>query len=92
MRNTCTNPRDIQGASATKALSTALVVGQQSQPIFTDILDYIATIKFTITATEVSLFETTIRYLARMLSGGDLFKGPLSNLIMDASSVDTLLT
>ena len=88
--NTCSNPRNNWGASAVDALSTALVM--QSQPIVTDILDYIATIDYTTTATEVSLFETTIRYLGGMLSGYDLLKGPLSNLATNASAVDTLLT
>ncbi len=88
--NTCTNPRNNWGASAVDALSTALVM--ESQPIVTDIVDYIATIDYTTTATEVSLFETTIRYLAGMLSGYDLLKGPLSNLTTNASAVDTLLT
>lgn len=87
--DTCTNPRNNWGASAVDALSTALVMG--SQPIVTDILDYIATIDYTTTATEVSLFETTIRYLAGMLSGYDLLEGPLSNLTTNASAVDTLL-
>lgn len=88
--NTCTNPRNNWGASAVDALSTALVM--ESQPIVTDILDYIATIDYTTTATEVSLFETTIRYMAGMLSGYDLLNGPLSNLTTNASAVDTLLT
>ena len=88
--NQCTNPRNNWGASAVDALSTALVM--ESQPIVTEILDYIATIDYTTTATEVSLFETTIRYLAGMLSGYDLLKGPLSNLATNASAVDTLLT
>ena len=88
--NTCTNPRNNWGASAVDALSTALVM--ENQPIVTDILDYIATIDYTTTATEVSLFETTIRYMAGMLSGYDLLKGPLSNLTTNTSAVDTLLT
>ena len=88
--NTCTNPRNNWGASAVDALSTALVM--ENQPIVTDILDYIATIDYTTTTTEVSLFETTIRYMAGMLSGYDLLKGPLSNLTTNASSVDKLLT
>lgn len=88
--NTCTNPRNNWGASAVDALSTALVM--ESQPIVTDILNYIATIDYTTTTTEVSLFETTIRYLGGMLSGYDLLKGPLSDLATTASAVDTLLT
>ena len=88
--NTCTNPRNNWGASAVDALSTALVM--ENQPVVTDILDYITTIDYTTTATEVSLFETTIRYMAGMLSGYDLLKGPLSNLTTNTSAVDTLLT
>lgn len=88
--NTCSNPRNNWGASAVDALSTALVM--ESQPIVTDILNYIATIDYTSTATEVSLFETTIRYLGGMLSGYDLLKGPLAQLVTNSSTVDTLLT
>jgi len=33
------------------------------------ILEYIPTIDFATTSTEVSIFETTIRYLGGMLSG-----------------------
>ena len=88
--NTCTNPRNNWGASAVDALSTALVM--ESQPIVDDILNYIATIDYTTTTTEVSLFETTIRYMAGMLSGYDLLTGPLSNLTTNFSLVDTLLT
>ena len=88
--NTCTNPRNHWGASAVDALSTALVM--ESQPIVDDILTYITTIDYTTTTTEVSLFETTIRYLAGMLSGYDLLKGPLSNSTTNVSLVDNLLT
>lgn len=88
--NTCSNPRNNWGASAVDALSTALVM--ESQPIVTDILNYIATIDYTSTATEVSLFETTIRYLGGMLSGYDLLKGPLAQFVTNSSAVDTLLT
>ena len=88
--NTCGNPRNNWGASAVDALSTALVM--QSQSIVTDILDYIGTIDYTTTSTEVSLFETTIRYLGGMLSGYDLLKGPLSDLATNSSAVNTLLT
>lgn len=90
MTNMCSNPRNNWGASAVDALSTALVM--ESQPIVTDILNYIATIDYTSTATEVSLFETTIRYLGGMLSGYDLLKGPLAQLVTNSSTVDTLLT
>lgn len=88
--STCSNPRNNWGASAVDALSTALVM--ELQPIVTDILDYIPSIDYTTTATEVSLFETTIRYLAGMLSGYDLLKGPLSNLTTNTSAINALLT
>lgn len=55
------------------------------------ILDHVDTIDFSKTDDEVSLFETTIRYLAGMLSGYDLLKGPASNLGLKSSQVDNLL-
>ena len=39
------------------------------------ILEYIPTINFDNTTTEVSLFETTIRYLGGLLSGKSVFEG-----------------
>lgn len=66
------------GASAVDALSTALVM--QCAPTVNEILQYIPTIDFSKTNEQVSLFETTIRYVAGMLSGYDLLKGPLANL------------
>lgn len=87
--NTCSNPRNHWGASAIDALSTALVM--EIEPIVADILAYIPTIDYTTTATQVSLFETTIRYLGGMLSGYDLLKGPLSKLTKNSAAVDALL-
>lgn len=55
------------GASAVDALSTALVM--QIPEIVDTILEFIPTINFDKTDTEVSLFETTIRYIGGMLSG-----------------------
>ncbi|KKY28024.1 putative glycoside hydrolase family 47 protein [Diplodia seriata] len=77
------------GASAVDALSTALVM--KDEQVVNQILEYIPTIDYTTTATEVSLFETTIRYLAGMLSAYDLLKGPLSDLASNSSQVDALL-
>lgn len=62
------------------------------EPIVHDILAYVSTIDFTKSATEVSLFETTIRYLAGLLSGYDLLTGPLSHLSSDDSTVQALLS
>jgi mannosyl-oligosaccharide alpha-1,2-mannosidase len=55
------------GASAVDALSTALVMG--NWPVVRQILEFIPEINFDNTTTEVSLFETTIRYLGGLLSG-----------------------
>lgn len=55
------------GASAVDAFSTALVM--QIPDIVDTILEYIPMINFDETADQVSLFETTIRYLGGMLSG-----------------------
>lgn len=52
----------------------------RQKDIVNQILDYIPTINYFNTTTEVSLFETTIRYLGGMLSGYDLLTGPLSDL------------
>lgn len=72
------------GASAVDALSTALIM--QNREIVNQILEYIPTIDYTTTATEVSLFETTIRYLGGMISAYDLLSGPLSGLADNVST------
>lgn len=87
--NGCGNSRNNWGASAIDALSTALIM--EIQPIVTEILEYVPTVDFTTTATGVSLFETTIRYLAGMLSAYDLLQGPLSHLSPSESAVESLL-
>ncbi|KOS47904.1 hypothetical protein ACN38_g1160 [Penicillium nordicum] len=79
------------GASAVDALSTAIVMGNKDA--VQKILDHIETIDFSKTKDEVSLFETTIRYLAGMLSGYDLLKDPATkNLAVKPTQVDALLT
>lgn len=55
------------------------------------IISYIPTINWYQTPIEVSLFETTIRYLGGMLSGYDLLSGPLANLAENPANVDALL-
>ena len=49
------------------------------------IVDYVPDIDWSVSADDqpVSLFETTIRYVAGLLSGYDLLKGPLSHLCDD---------
>ncbi|KAF2114470.1 glycoside hydrolase family 47 protein [Lophiotrema nucula] len=87
--NDFSDSRNAWGASAVDALSTALVM--QQKDIVNQIIEYIPTIDYTTTATEVSLFETTIRYLAGMLSGYDFLTGPLSDLAENKDNVDALL-
>ncbi|PSN68004.1 glycoside hydrolase [Corynespora cassiicola Philippines] len=88
--NSFSNSRNQWGASAVDALSTALVMREKE--IVNQILEYIPTINYFETPTEVSLFETTIRYLGGMISGYDFLKGPLSDLANDPAHVDALLT
>ncbi|KAK7547123.1 glycoside hydrolase [Phyllosticta citricarpa] len=87
--NTAGNSRNAWGASAVDALSTALVMGKTE--VVKQILDYIPTIDYTTTATEVSMFETTIRYLGGMISSYELLTGPLKNLSNDTRGVQALL-
>jgi len=71
------------GASAIDALSTALVMGNAD--VVKQIVDYVPDIDWSVSADDqpVSLFETTIRYVAGLLSGYDLLKGPRSDLCED---------
>ncbi|KAL3485520.1 glycoside hydrolase [Aspergillus germanicus] len=82
------NSRNGWGASAVDALSTAIIM--RNATIVDQIIDHIGGLDYSKTDSEVSLFETTIRYLAGMLSGYDLLKGPASGLV-DDSKVDVLL-
>ncbi|KAL2257758.1 hypothetical protein VTK26DRAFT_9219 [Humicola hyalothermophila] len=65
--NSFLDDRNGWGASAVDALSTALIM--ENWDVVDQILEYIPTINFDTTTTEVSLFETTIRYLGGLLSG-----------------------
>ncbi|TVY53891.1 putative mannosyl-oligosaccharide alpha-1,2-mannosidase 1B [Lachnellula cervina] len=87
--NSFSDSRNAWGASAVDAFSTAIVM--QIPEIVDTILNYIPTIDFDVTTEQVSLFETTIRYIGGMLSGYDLLKGPLSNLASNATAVDAVL-
>lgn len=55
--------------------------------IVNQIVDYVPDINWSVSANNqpVSLFETTIRYVAGLLSGYDLLSGPLSDLVDDVS-------
>ncbi|KAH8808493.1 glycoside hydrolase [Xylogone sp. PMI_703] len=86
------NSRNGWGASAIDAFSTALLM--QNKDVVNTILEYIPTIDFSTTSadsTEISLFETTIRYLGGLVSGYDLLTGPLANLASNKTLVDTVL-
>lgn len=87
--NSFSNSRNGWGASAVDALSTALIMGEKD--IVNQIIRYIPTVNWSETPIEVSLFETTIRYLGGMLSGYDLLKGPLTELADNQNDVDALL-
>jgi len=78
------------GASAVDAFSTALVM--EKWDVIDQILEYIPTINFDNTTTEVSLFETTIRYLGGLVSAYDLITGALSDHIKKTSDVEDILT
>lgn len=72
------------------ALSTAIIMGKTD--VVNTILNHVATIDYSQTDSDVSLFETTIRYLGGMLSGYDLLTGPASSMVQDSTLVDNLLT
>ncbi|KAI0869331.1 glycoside hydrolase family 47 protein [Hypoxylon argillaceum] len=88
---TYTNDRNGWGASAVDALSTALVM--KNTEVIHQIVDHIKTINFNQTVVggeDVSLFETTIRYLGGMVSAYDFLTGP-SKGVVDADSVQAIL-
>ncbi|KAK5662016.1 hypothetical protein OQA88_10127 [Cercophora sp. LCS_1] len=70
LTNRYSDDRNGWGASAVDALSTAIVM--RNYPVVEQIVKYIPTIDFDTTTDEVSLFETTIRYLGGLLSAVDL--------------------
>ena len=55
--------------------------------VVNQIVNYVPDIDWSVSIDDqpVSLFETTIRYVAGLLSGYDLLKGPLSGLVDDVS-------
>ncbi|KAI1141404.1 glycoside hydrolase family 47 protein [Hypoxylon sp. FL0543] len=86
------NDRNGWGASAVDAISTALVMGNQD--VINQIVEHIGSINFNATSPDsenVSLFETTIRYLGGMLSAYDFLTGPLKQYAKDQASVDKIL-
>lgn len=55
----------------------------RQKDIVNQVLDFVPTINFSKTDSEVSLFETTIRYLGGLVSGYDFLTGPLADLADD---------
>ncbi|KAI8955461.1 glycoside hydrolase family 47 protein [Xylaria longipes] len=85
------NDRNGWGASAVDALTTALVM--ENDEVIKQIVDHVATIDFSQTIAggeQVSLFETTIRYLGGMVSAYDFLTGPLKGTV-DEESVQKIL-
>ncbi|KAL2170210.1 hypothetical protein VTG60DRAFT_5078 [Thermothelomyces hinnuleus] len=88
--NKFADDRNGWGASAVDALSTALVM--KNWDVVNQILEYIPTINFDNTTTEVSLFETTIRYLGGLVSAYDIITNSLSQGIQKYPDVEAILT
>ncbi|KAI1826756.1 glycoside hydrolase family 47 protein [Xylaria intraflava] len=85
------NDRNGWGASAVDAISTAIIM--EKDDILKIIVDHIKSLDFTHTVKggeQLSLFETSIRYLAGMLSAYDFLTGPFAGKI-DTDSVQALL-
>ncbi|KAL1896145.1 Mannosyl-oligosaccharide alpha-1,2-mannosidase 1B [Sporothrix stenoceras] len=72
--NTYQDDRNGWGASAVDALSTALVM--ENEQAINQILAHVQNINFDTAIGDISLFETTIRYLGGLLSGYDLLTTP----------------
>ncbi|WPG99365.1 mannosyl-oligosaccharide alpha-1,2-mannosidase 1b [Acrodontium crateriforme] len=89
--NGFSNSRNGWGASAADAFSTALVMSKAD--IVNEILDYIPKINWGVSYDneQVSLFETTIRYLGGILSAYDFLTGPRANLAKNKQNVPKLL-
>ncbi|TQS31455.1 hypothetical protein Golomagni_08264, partial [Golovinomyces magnicellulatus] len=82
--NTYRDDRNGWGATAIDALSTAIIM--ENKDAVDQILKHIASVDFDRSDTDVSFFETSIRYLGGMLSGYDLLDGPMSHLINGGKS------
>lgn len=79
------------GASAIDAFTTAIIMNNYA--VVNQILDHIPTINWSKSYNDevVSLFETTIRYIAALLSGYDLLSGPHSDMCKDHNKLTVIL-
>ncbi|KAL1873107.1 hypothetical protein VTK73DRAFT_1112 [Phialemonium thermophilum] len=90
VNNGYSDDRNGWGASAIDAFSTALVM--ENWEVVNQILKFVPTINFDNTTSEISLFETTIRYLGGLLSAYDLLTGPLKTQAqVEEDSVQAIL-
>ncbi|CAM1506517.1 Fc.00g061580.m01.CDS01 [Cosmosporella sp. VM-42] len=84
------NDRNGWGVTPVDSLGTAILM--RDEETIQQILDFIPTINFTTTAKDedISVFESTIRYLGGLVSAYDLLTGPFSDLVSDPAQVDAL--
>ncbi|KAH8897012.1 glycoside hydrolase [Thozetella sp. PMI_491] len=87
--NEWSDDRNGWGASAVDAFSTALVM--RNWDVVDTILSYVPTIDFDHSKGDISLFETTIRYLGGLVSAYDLLTGPLKCHLNDTSRAESVL-
>ncbi|KAI1504832.1 glycoside hydrolase family 47 protein [Biscogniauxia marginata] len=86
------NDRNGWGASAVDAISTAIIMGNEE--VVNQIVDYIPTIQFNVTAPgaeQVSVFETTIRYLGGLVSAYDFLSSSSTSYGEDQTAIDAIL-
>ncbi|KAF2436785.1 glycoside hydrolase family 47 protein [Tothia fuscella] len=77
------------GATPVDALGTAILM--ELPDVVNVVLEHVKGIDFNDTGTDISVFESTIRYVGGLLSAYELLRGPFSHLNMDEGSVEVLL-
>lgn len=87
--NTAGDSRNGWGATAVDAFDLAVIM--RLPDVVADMLNFIPTIDFTRTPTQVNVFETNIRYIGGMLAGYDLLKGPFSTVPHNAIKRELVL-
>lgn len=87
--NTPGDSRNGWGATVVDAFDLAVIMRLPN--VVADMLNFIPTIDFAHTPTQVNVFETSIRYLGGMLAGYDLLSGPFSTVPHDATKREQVL-
>ncbi|KAE9962308.1 hypothetical protein BLS_000511 [Venturia inaequalis] len=87
--NTPGDSRNGWGATAVDAFDLAVIM--RLPDVVADMLNFIPTIDFSRTPTQVNVFETNIRYIGGMLAGYDLLKGPFSTVPHDVGKREKVL-